>query len=59
MTFFSPELETCNGEVYDLLVVTYNFMHAVAGVQRIDGVGVSPYFPARFLLRGDARCHQV
>ena len=58
-TIFSPELETCNGKVYDYFVVTNNFVHAVAGVQRVDGVGMSPHFPARLLLRGDARRHQV
>ena len=58
-TIFSPELETCNGNVYDCFVVTNNCVHAVAGVQRVDGVGMSPHYPARLLLRGDARRHQI
>ena len=33
--------------------------HAVAGVQRIEGVGTQTHFPSRFLLRGDARRFMV
>jgi hypothetical protein len=54
-TIFASELPTCNGKVFDFFVVTNNFVHAVAGVQRINGVGTEPHFPARLLLRGDAR----
>ena len=54
-TIFAPELPTCNEKVYDFFVVTNNFAHAVAGVQRIECVGISPHFPARLLIRGDAR----
>ena len=58
-TIFAPELEVCNGKIFDLFVVTNNFAHAAAGVQRIDGVGISSNFPARLLIRGDARRFQV
>ena len=58
-TVFAPELPTCNEKVYDFFVVTNNFAHAVAGVQRIEGVGISPHFPARLLIRGDARRFMV
>ena len=51
-TIVAPELPTCNGKVHDFFVVTNNFIHAVAGVQRIDGVGTEPHFPARLLLSG-------
>ena len=54
-TIFAPELTTCNGTIFDFFIVTNNFAHAVAGVQRIEGVGTSPHFPVRLLLRGDAR----
>ena len=46
-TIFAPELETCNGFFFDYFVVTNNFAHAVAGAQRIEGVGMSPHFPSR------------
>ena len=29
-TIFAPELETCNGKVFDYFVVTNNFAHEVA-----------------------------
>ena len=45
--------------MFDFFVVTNNFVHAVAGAQRINGVGTEPHFPARLLLRGDARRFQV
>ena len=54
-TIVAPELPTCNGKVYDYFVVTNNFIHAVAGAQRIEGVRIEPHFRARLLLRGDAR----
>ena len=54
-TIVVPELPICNGKTFDFYIVTNNFAHAVAGVQRIEGVGMSPHFPVRLLLRGDAR----
>ena len=54
-TIVAPELPTCNGKVFDYFVVTNNFLHAVAGAQRIEGVGTHPHYPVRLLLRGDAR----
>ena len=44
-TFFASEHPTCNGKVFNFFVVTNNFVHAVAGVQRINGVGTEPHFP--------------
>ena len=58
-TVFAPSLPTCNGKKYNYFVVTNNFSHAVAGVQRIEGVGTQPHFPSRLLLRGDARRFMV
>ena len=49
-TIVSPELETCIDKVYDYFVVTNNFVHAVAGVQRVDGVGKSPPLPCEIAL---------
>ena len=59
LDFVAPELPTCNGKVFDVFVVTNNFIHTVAGAQRINGVGTTPHFPARLLLRGDARRFDV
>ncbi len=41
-TIFAPSLPTCNGKNFDFFVVTNNFAHAVAGVERIEGVGTQP-----------------
>ena len=45
-TIVAPELPTCNGKIYDFFVVSNNFMHAVAGAQRINCAGAEPHFPA-------------
>ena len=52
-------LSTCHDNTYDYFVVSHCLAHAVAGVQRMDDVGLHPHAPCRLLLRGDARRHAV
>ena len=46
---------TCHQSTYDYFVVSDSLAHAIAGVQRVDDAGFSPQYPARLLMRGDAR----
>ena len=51
----APALPTCNGNTYDFFVVSRGLVPAIVRVQRIDDAGLSPHWPARLVLRGDAR----
>ena len=46
---------TCHQSTYDYFVVSDSLAHAVVGVQRVEDAGLSPHYPTRLLLRGDAR----
>ena len=50
---------TCNGSCFDYFVVSKNIAHAVHAVQRITDAGTNPHFPARLLVRGNARRYLV
>ena len=52
---FAASLPTCGQKSYDSFVVSKSIAHAVVGAQRIEGVGIEPHYPARLLIRGDAR----
>ena len=51
----APQAPTCKESSFDYFVVSDSLRHAVAAIQRIDDAGLSPHWPARLLLRGDAR----
>ncbi len=55
----APSGPTCNEKVYDFFVISKGLSPSVVGVQRVDNAGLSPHYPARLLLRGDARRHAV
>ena len=48
---FAASLPTCGEKIYDHFVVSKSIAHAVVGMQRIEGVGIEPHFPARLLVR--------
>ena len=47
-------LPTCNASKYDFFVVSRGLLPAVVGIQRLDDAGLTPHWPTRLLLRGDA-----
>ena len=51
----APTAPTCNGSTYDFFVVSAGLRPAVAAVQRLDDAGLHPHWPARLLIRGNAR----
>jgi len=55
----APTLPTCNQSTYDFFVVCRGLLPSVAGIQRFHDGGLSPHFPSRLLLRGEARRHLV
>ena len=52
---FATALATCNDNTYDFFVVQRSLVHAVVGVQRLEDGGLSPHWPSRLILRGDAK----
>lgn len=48
-------MPTCNGAVYDDLVVSKGLEDVVLGVQRLDRAGLEPHYPVRLVLGGNAR----
>lgn len=51
----ATSLPTCHSSIYDYFVVSRGLLPAVVGIQRLDDAGLSPHWPTRLLLRGDAR----
>jgi len=51
----APTAPTCFSATYDYFVVAEELVPFIAGCVRIDDAGLYPHWPARLLLRGDAR----
>ncbi len=52
---FATTMPTCNESTYDYFAVHRSLAHAVVGVQRLQDGGLSPHWPSRLLVRGDAK----
>lgn len=46
---------TCNGATYDYFVVAKQLLSSIRGAQRLDDAGVTPHWPSRLLIEGNAR----
>jgi len=51
----APTAPTCHSSVYDFFVVCQALAPAVVAILRLDDAGLFPHFPARIILRSDAR----
>ena len=50
-----PSSPTCQGQDYDYFPISETQRAAVVGCQRLEDAGLHPHWPARLILRGDAR----
>ena len=50
----APQSPTCNGKVYDYLVVAQTFSHNIVGCRTVCDAGLHPHSPSRLFLNDRA-----